>query len=100
MNINRRPAVAALALAGMLWGTTVPLSKVALAWLPAGWLTVARFGLAAAVLLVLLSRNTRRAQARARARGAAVRPGRERRSATRRAATPLVLASGAAGYGA
>src|SRR6201994_3855418 len=95
MNNNRRLAVAALAVAGTLWGTTVPLSKVALAWLPAGWLTVARFGLAATVLLVLLSRNNRRAQAQAQARGAAVRPGPQRR-----AATPLVLASGAAGYGA
>ena len=51
MSINRRHAVAALAAAGLLWGTTVPLSKVALAWLSPGWLTVARFGLAAAVLL-------------------------------------------------
>ena len=49
MNNNRRSAVAALAAAGMLWGTTVPLSKLALGWLPPGWLTVARFGLAAAV---------------------------------------------------
>jgi hypothetical protein len=31
MNANRRLAVAALAAAGMLWGTTVPLSKLALA---------------------------------------------------------------------
>src|ERR1700755_3645425 len=93
MNTNRRPAVAALAMAGTLWGTTVPLSKVALAWLPAGWLTVARFGLAGAVLFVLLRRHNRRAQAQPR--GAAVRPAPERR-----AATPLVLASGAAGYGA
>jgi O-acetylserine/cysteine efflux transporter len=77
MSINRRHAVAALAAAGLLWGTTVPLSKVALAWLPPGWLTVARFGLAAAVLL------------------AAAR----RRGDLRRAVTPAVLAAGALGYG-
>ena len=52
MNLDRRTAVAALAAAGLLWGTTVPLTKLALEWLPPGWLTVARFGLAAAVLLV------------------------------------------------
>jgi drug/metabolite transporter (DMT)-like permease len=95
MNTNRRPAVAALAMAGMLWGTTVPLSKLALAWLPAGWLTVARFGLAAAVLLVLVRRSRARAQAAAAGPARAVRP-----MPARRAATPLVLLSGAAGYGA
>jgi drug/metabolite transporter (DMT)-like permease len=88
---NRRLAVAALALAGMLWGTTVPLSKLALAWLPAGWLTVARFGLAAAVLLVLMRRSARRAQADPRL---------QRPRPVRPAATPLVFVSGAAGYGA
>ena len=51
MNINRRHAVAALIAAGLLWGTTVPLSKLALQWLAPGWLTAVRFGLAAAVLL-------------------------------------------------
>jgi hypothetical protein len=49
MNSDRRLAVAALTTAGLLWGTTVPLSKVALDWLPSGWLTFVRFGLAAAV---------------------------------------------------
>jgi drug/metabolite transporter (DMT)-like permease len=92
MNTNRRPAVAALATAGVLWGTTVPLSKLALAWLPAGWLTVARFGLAAVVLLVLLRRNRPRTRAAAGRRAAVV--------PARRAFTPLVLVSGAAGYGA
>ena len=43
MNTNRRLAVAALVAAGLLWGTTVPLSKLALEWLPTGWLTAARF---------------------------------------------------------
>ena len=40
MNISRRYAVAALVTAGLLWGTTVPLSKLALQWLAPGWLTV------------------------------------------------------------
>jgi drug/metabolite transporter (DMT)-like permease len=53
MNYTRRPALAALTAAGLLWGTTVPLSKVALEWLPPGWLTCVRFGLAAAVLLTV-----------------------------------------------
>ena len=53
MNTNRRHAVAALIAAGLLWGTTVPLSKLALEWLAPGWLTVVRFGLAAAILLAV-----------------------------------------------
>src|SRR6266700_813278 len=76
MNTNRRHAVAALVAAGLLWGTTVPLSKLALEWLPPGWLAFARFGLAAAILLTAASRP-----------------------AVRGACTPLMLASGAAGYG-
>ena len=43
MTTDRRLAIAALAGAGLLWGTTVPLSKLALAWLPPGWLTAVRF---------------------------------------------------------
>src|SRR5690242_14180739 len=77
MSINRRHAVAALAAAGLLWGTTVPLSKVALAWLSPGWLTVARFGLAAAVLLTVA----------------------RRRGGLQGAFTPAVLVAGAFGYG-
>jgi drug/metabolite transporter (DMT)-like permease len=77
MSINRRHAVAALAAAGLLWGTTVPLSKLALAWLPPGWLTVIRFGLAAAILLAVAGR----------------------RGGLRPAFTPAVLAAGALGYG-
>ena len=73
---NRRYAVAALIAAGLLWGTTVPLSKLALAWLSPGWLTAMRFGLAAAILLAV----ARRAQLRA-------------------AFTPKVLIAGALGYG-
>ncbi len=76
MNTYRRRAVAALVAAGLLWGTTVPLSKLALEWLPPGWLAFARFGLAAAILLTAASRP-----------------------AVRGACTPLMLASGAAGYG-
>ncbi len=75
MNPDRRLVVAALAAAGLLWGTTVPLSKLALEWLPPGWLTFARFGIASAVLLVAA------------------------RSRLRAACTPAVLASGALGYG-
>src|ERR1700720_2801410 len=77
MNNSRRHAVAALAAAGLLWGTTVPLSKLALAWLPRGWLTVVRFGLAAAILLAVA----------------------RRRGGLRAAFTPAVLAAGALGYG-
>jgi O-acetylserine/cysteine efflux transporter len=75
MQTNRRPALAALTAAGLLWGTTVPMSKLALQWLPPGWLTVVRFGVAAAILLL------------------AVRP------RVRAAFSPALLASGAIGYG-
>ncbi len=60
MNTSRRHAVAALVAAGLLWGTTVPLSKLALQWLAPGWLTVLRFGLAAAVLLPVARRRGQR----------------------------------------
>src|SRR5262245_66474723 len=76
MSTNRRRAVAALTAAGLLWGTTVPLSKLALGWLAPGWLTFVRFALAAAILLA--------AAPRARVRASC---------------TPSVLASGAIGYG-
>jgi O-acetylserine/cysteine efflux transporter len=75
MNLDRRTAVAALTAAGLLWGTTVPMTKLALEWLPPGWLTVARFGLAAAALL-----------------GAV-------RFRVRAACRPAVLTWGAVGYG-
>jgi drug/metabolite transporter (DMT)-like permease len=84
MNTNRRHAVAALIAAGLLWGTTVPLSKLALEWLAPGWLTFVRFGLAAAILLAVAGR----------------RPGRTAQgSALRAAFTPAVLIAGAVGYG-
>jgi O-acetylserine/cysteine efflux transporter len=57
-------AVAALAAAGVAWGTSVPLSKAALTWLPPGWLVVARFTLAAAVLLVFVDKTALRAACR------------------------------------
>ncbi|MDQ2876021.1 MAG: DMT family transporter, partial [Actinomycetota bacterium] len=81
MNTNRRRAVAALIAAGLLWGTTVPLSKLALQWLQPGWLGAVRFGLAAAILLCVAARSS---ASRARVRAAC---------------TPLMLASGAIGYG-
>ena len=50
---HRRGALAALVTAGLLWGLTVPLSKVALGWLDPAWLAVARFGIAAPVLALV-----------------------------------------------
>jgi O-acetylserine/cysteine efflux transporter len=75
MNIDRRRALVALTIAGLLWGSTVPLSKLALGWLPPGWLTAIRFAVAAAVLLIAT------------------------RSRLRAAWSPAILASGAVGYG-
>ncbi len=75
MNNDRRRALVALTVAGLLWGSTVPLSKLALGWLPPGWLTAIRFAVAAAVLLTVT------------------------RSRVRAAWSPAVLAWGAAGYG-
>ena len=76
MNFDRRRALVALTVAGLLWGSTVPLSKIALGWLPPGWLTAIRFAVAAAVLLAATPRSRLRA-----------------------AWSPAVLAWGAAGYG-
>jgi O-acetylserine/cysteine efflux transporter len=81
MNTNRRRAVAALIAAGLLWGTTVPMSKLALQWLQPGWLTAVRFGLAAVILLGVAARS------------------RVSRAQLRAACTPILLASGAIGYG-
>src|SRR5882757_10504659 len=61
---SRTRAVAALATAGVAWGTSVPLSKAALGWLPPAWLVVARFALAAAVLLATVDRSALRAALR------------------------------------
>jgi len=75
MERNRNRAVVALIAAGVLWGTTVPLSKVALEWLPAAWLTFARFSVACLILLAFS------------------------RSGFRAAFRPAILASGVVGYG-
>jgi len=75
MHTDRRRAIAALTAAGLLWGTTVPLSKVALESLPPGWLSFARFAVAAVPLLTIT------------------------RSKIRAVCTPAILASGAIGYG-
>src|SRR5918994_1551681 len=73
---SARGAIVALAVAGSLWGLTVPLSKVGMAWLDAGWLAVARFAIAAPLLALLARRNLRGA------------------------VSPRVVAAGAIGYGA
>jgi O-acetylserine/cysteine efflux transporter len=75
MTTNRRLVFPALMAAGVLWGTTVPLSKVALGWLPPAWLAWVRFALAAAVLLVAS------------------------RSRLRAAYSPAIMITGAIGYG-
>jgi drug/metabolite transporter (DMT)-like permease len=53
----------ALAGAGLLWGLTVPLSKLALTWLGPAWLTVARFALSAPLLAFVGRRSLRQALA-------------------------------------
>ena len=50
---NRRNAFLALTAAGVIWGLTVPLSKLALAWVDPAWLATARFALAAPVLALV-----------------------------------------------
>src|SRR6185312_2287822 len=72
---GRLAPVLALAVAGSLWGLTVPLSKLGMAWLDAGWLATVRFAIAAPLLGVLGRRHLR----------AALSPG--------------VIAAGAGGYG-
>ena len=72
--MNRR-ALIALTAAGLLWGLTIPLTKVALGSLDPAWLTVVRFG-AAAPLLAWFARRHLRA-----------------------ACTPAVAAWGAMGFG-
>src|SRR5262245_58160882 len=75
MTFRTRLVFPALVAAGVLWGTTVPLSKLALTWLPPGWLAFARFALAGALLAILTRRRLRAA------------------------ASPAILVTGAAGYG-
>src|SRR3954470_14278930 len=61
VTIDRRNALFALTVSGVIWGLGVPLTKLALGWLDPAWLAVARFGLAAPVLALV---------ARGRLRGA------------------------------
>jgi O-acetylserine/cysteine efflux transporter len=61
VNSPRRTAVFALTSAGVLWGSSMPLSKLSLEWLAPGWLTVVRFGLAALILAVPARRHLRAA---------------------------------------
>src|ERR1700761_9350843 len=75
MTSSRRTAILSLAASGVLWGLSVPLSKLALAWLNPAWLTVARFALATPVLAYIGRRGLRAAL------------------------TPAVLAAGAIGFG-
>src|ERR1700722_948146 len=75
MNSSRRLVFSALISAGVLWGTTVPLSKVALVWLPPAGLAFVRFALAAGLLMLFC------------------------RSRLRAAASPAILITGALGYG-
>jgi O-acetylserine/cysteine efflux transporter len=50
MKRSNSTAIAALTAAGVLWGSSMALSKLSLEWLEPGWLTVVRFGLAALLL--------------------------------------------------
>jgi len=75
MTFRSRLVFPALVAAGVLWGTTVPLSKLALAWLAPGWLAFARFALAGALLAIVM------------------------RPRLRAAVSPAILVTGAAGYG-
>jgi drug/metabolite transporter (DMT)-like permease len=58
---HKRVALASLATAGALWGLTVPLSKLSLGWLSPGWLTVARFAVAAPLMAFAGRRGLRAA---------------------------------------
>jgi drug/metabolite transporter (DMT)-like permease len=51
---TRNQALIALATAGLLWGTSVPLSKTALTGFGPGWLTVIRFAVAGLILMAVL----------------------------------------------
>lgn len=57
----KRVALISLAAAGVLWGLTVPLSKLSLGWLSPAWLTVARFAVAAPLMAVAGRRGLRAA---------------------------------------
>ena len=57
--LRRHSALVALVIAGLLWGLTVPLSKLVLEWLPGGWLTFVRFAIAAPLLAIVARRGLR-----------------------------------------
>ncbi|MFI5933679.1 DMT family transporter [Actinoplanes sp. NPDC051494] len=61
MRNDRRLTLLALATAGLLWGTTIPLTKVALAGVGPGWLTVVRFTLAALPIAIIARHKLRAA---------------------------------------
>jgi O-acetylserine/cysteine efflux transporter len=61
MTTERRTAFVALAAAGVLWGLTVPLSKLSLDWLSGAWLAAGRFGIASPLLAIVARRGLRRA---------------------------------------
>ncbi len=73
--LSRHSALVALVAAGLLWGLTVPLSKLVLEWLDGGTLTVVRFAIAAPLLAFAARKHLRAAF------------------------TPRILAAGAVGYG-
>ena len=61
MRTDRRRAFVALTVTGVLFGTTMPLSKVALEHLDPVWLAFIRFFLAGACLVLVVSRTQLRA---------------------------------------
>ncbi len=63
MDRDRRRAFMALTAAGLIWGLTVPLSKLVLEWLDPLWLSVLRFA-PAAPLLALMARGELRRSVR------------------------------------
>ena len=73
--LSRHSALLALVAAGLLWGLTVPLSKLVLEWLDGGTLTVVRFAIAAPLLAFAARKHLRAAF------------------------TPRILLAGAVGYG-
>jgi O-acetylserine/cysteine efflux transporter len=75
MTNSRRLVFPALISAGILWGTTVPLSKLALWWLPPAWLAFTRFALAGVILMIIC------------------------RGRLRAAISPAIVISGALGFG-
>src|SRR3954447_6684292 len=63
VHTDRRNAFLALTAAGVIWGLTIPFSKLALGWLDPLTLTVARFAVAAPLLAAFATRASLRAAA-------------------------------------